>query len=203
MFQWILCTLFLLSEMFVCAAILLPLPAKYRKTLLNKFENFWLHYPRARIVTKTFLSVIALFFADAIRILYIMTNVVADPINPAKPDELRIKLYEAQRNAFLCGFSLFLYVMLHRFESLIMDLAKLEKRQADRSGNAEFNEEQIEKLKQERAVLVARAQECGIDTSVYLEDNTITEPVTAPTPVESYERVNTNGDVTMRHAKVM
>ena len=64
---------------------------------MKKIETIWEDYPRARIVTKTFLAVIALFFADAMRILYLMNTVVDDPMNPTKPDDLRIKLYGAQR----------------------------------------------------------------------------------------------------------
>lgn len=78
------------------------MPAKYRKIIMRKFEAFWEEYPRARIVTKTFLSVIVLFFVDSLRILYLM-SVVVNPIDnlasPAKPEELRIKLYAAQRYA--------------------------------------------------------------------------------------------------------
>jgi hypothetical protein len=39
-----------------------------------------------------------------------------------------------------------------------------------------YNEQQLEKLKQERAALVARAEAVGIDTSIYLEDNVISSP---------------------------
>lgn len=73
------------------------MPGSYRKTLLKKFSHFWNNYPRVRIVTKTFLGIIGLFFIDSMRILYLMSAVVADPMNPAKPDDLRIKLYAAQR----------------------------------------------------------------------------------------------------------
>ena len=139
-------------------------------------------------------------------------------------------IFDRNRNAFLCGFALFLYVMLQRFETLVGDLGKLEKRQAQRAGNSEylynfllvsfllthhdpftrnhpfshplplhclpfistitlfhhlttilifdilprFNEEQIQKLKEERAVLVARAEAAGIDSKMYLLDNIVT-----------------------------
>ena len=47
-------------------------------------------------------------------------------------------IFDRNRNAFLCGFALFLYVMLQRFETLVGDLGKLEKRQAQRAGNSEY-----------------------------------------------------------------
>lgn len=93
----------------------------------NSYTDFWNEYPRARIVTKTCLGIVGLFFVDAIRSLYLVTTIV-DPVHPAKPDELNLRTFAAQRNAFLTGFILFIFFLLHRFESMLADVILLEKR---------------------------------------------------------------------------
>ncbi len=74
------------------------MPATYRKAILKKLSQFWNNYPRIRIITKTFLGVMGLFLVDSMRTLYLMSVVVTDdPITPASTDEMRIKLFSAQR----------------------------------------------------------------------------------------------------------
>jgi len=108
MLQWAFCVCVLLAEMVVCTFVIVPLPLKWRKLFLQKLADFWNNYPRARIVIKTCFGIVGLFFIDALRSLYLVTNIV-DPIHPAKPDELNLRTFASQRNAFLTGFVLFVF----------------------------------------------------------------------------------------------
>jgi len=133
----------------VCTFVIIPLPLKWRKLFLQKLSDFWNHYPRARIVTKTCLGVVGLFFIDALRSLYLVTSFV-DPVHPAKPDELNLRAFAAQRNAFLTGFVLFIFFMLSRFESMLADVISLEKRVTQIRTKYDAQELEIKAMLKER-----------------------------------------------------
>jgi len=149
MLQWGFCLIVLLAEMVVCSAVILPFPLSWRKLFLQKLSNFWNHYPRARIVTKTCMGVVGLLFVDAMRSVYIATTVI-DPTHPAKPDELNLRTFASQRNAFLTGFTLFIFFMLNRFESMLADVILLEKRVEQAGLKYEQQEKDINKMIEER-----------------------------------------------------
>jgi len=149
MLQWVFCLGVLVAEMVVCSAVILPLPLSWRKIFLQKLSNFWNRYPRARIVTKTCLGVVGLLFVDAMRSVYLISKIV-DPVHPAKPDELNLRTFAAQRNAFLTGFTLFIFFMLNRFESMLADVILLERRVEQASSKFDQQEKDINKMIDER-----------------------------------------------------
>jgi len=176
MLQWVFCLCVLLAEMTVCSFVILPLPSSWRKIFLQKLSDFWNHYPRARIVTKTCLGVVGLFFLDALRSVYLISTIV-DPVHPAKPDELNLRTFAAQRNAFLTGFTLFIYFMLNRFESMLADVILLEKNVGKASAKYEQQEESINKMIEERKLYnSAHPNSLPLDTTV--------DPLVAPVVVE-------------------
>jgi len=133
----------------VCSLVIIPLPLKWRKMFLQKLSNFWNNFPRARIVTKTCLGIVGLFFVDALRSLYLVTSIV-DPIHPAKPDELNLRTFAAQRNAFLTGFILFIFFMLSRFETMLADVISLEKRVLQLHTTYEEHDKEIQTMLKEQ-----------------------------------------------------
>lgn len=149
MLQWAFCVCVLLAEMVVCTVVIVPLPLKWRKVFLQKLSDFWNNYPRARIVTKTCLGIVGLFFIDSIRSLYLVTTIV-DPIHPAKPDELNLRTFASQRNAFLTGFILFVFFLLSQFESMLADVILLEKRVLQMNTKYEQQDKEIRVMLKER-----------------------------------------------------
>jgi len=179
MLQWIFCLLVLLAEMAVCSLVILPFPVRWRKIFLQKISNFWNHYPRARIVTKTCLGVVGLFFVDSIRSIYLITNIV-DPVHPAKPDELNLRTFAAQRNAFLTGFTLFIFFLLSRFETMLSDVISLERRVEQASSKYEEQEKDINTMLEERkAYNRDHPDSLPLDTTV--------DPLVTPEPVAIVE----------------
>jgi len=149
MLQWVFCLAVLVAEMVVCSAVILPFPLSWRKKFLQKLSNFWNHYPRARIVTKTCLGVVGLLFIDALRSVWVVTTFI-DPVHPAKPDELNLRTFAAQRNAFLTGFTIFIFFMLNRFESMLADVILLEKRVEQAGLKYDQQDKNINKMVEER-----------------------------------------------------
>eukprot|EP01111_Echinosteliopsis_oligospora_P002895 TRINITY_DN1463_c0_g1_i2.p1 TRINITY_DN1463_c0_g1~~TRINITY_DN1463_c0_g1_i2.p1 ORF type:complete len:199 (-),score=50.81 TRINITY_DN1463_c0_g1_i2:157-753(-) len=159
---WQINVALLLSEMLVCSTVVLPMPGRWRKKILNKLSHFWNRYPRVRIVIKTLIGFVALALVDCLRTLYLMTQ-VSDPLNPAKPDDVKIKLYGAQRDAFITGFILFLFLMLHRFERLVSNVAKLEKQYSEETTQQQDIKKEIEVLKQDKEKLLKQARENNLE----------------------------------------
>jgi len=127
--QWSLVFIILSFEILFCTLIVLPIPLNWRQTILLKTSNLWNRYPRLRIVMKTVMGIITILFVDASLTLYtvhVRSNTPAQPGTVLDEKEINLTLFEAQRNAFLCGFSVFLFLMLYRFQSMADRITSLQ-----------------------------------------------------------------------------
>ena len=86
-------------------------------------------YPRFRIISKTVIGIIALLFVDSLREMYSVHWVTQPPerLGIEKEAQINLDLVSSQRNAFLCGFSVFLFLLLYRFQSMVDKIVQLEK----------------------------------------------------------------------------
>lgn len=66
MLQWQLVFFFLLVEVFVCIVVVLPLPLKFRRTVLQSLDSLTSHR-NVSIVLKVIFVLILLLFVDCIR----------------------------------------------------------------------------------------------------------------------------------------
>lgn len=126
-FQWTAVALFLYGEIGVVLILCIPFisPSRWKKIfryqLWSKISPYW---------NKAFLSIIVILivlFLDAVR------EVRKYSVNPeidktAKLyantfDHLHMKLFRAQRNLYISGFSLFLWLVLRRVTNLIVQMA--------------------------------------------------------------------------------
>jgi len=106
--------------------------------MLEKISRFWNSHPRFRIATNTWMSIITFLFMDALRQMYMIhvASVIAGPgtdplealANVGNQKEVEMTLYASQRNAYLCGFTVFLFTMLYRFQSMADKITELELR---------------------------------------------------------------------------
>ncbi|XP_072003259.1 B-cell receptor-associated protein 29 [Engystomops pustulosus] len=126
-FQWTAVALFLYGEIGVILIFCIPFisPSRWKKIfrfqLWSKISSYW---------NKAFLSIIVvliILFLDAVREVrkYSMSPT---PDKSAKLyansyDHLHMKLFRAQRNLYISGFSLFLWLILRRVTNLIVQLA--------------------------------------------------------------------------------
>ncbi|XP_069739627.1 tRNA-dihydrouridine(20a/20b) synthase [NAD(P)+]-like isoform X2 [Phaenicophaeus curvirostris] len=127
-FQWTAVAAFLYGEIGVILVLCLPFisPLRWQKIftipLWSKLAVFW---------NKVFLTTIILLivlFLDAVREVrkYSAVHVSekAVNINTNAFDHIQMKLFRSQRNLYLSGFSLFLWLVLRRTVTLLTQLAK-------------------------------------------------------------------------------
>ncbi|XP_069833569.1 B-cell receptor-associated protein 29 [Dendropsophus ebraccatus] len=126
-FQWTAVALFLYGEIGVILILCIPFisPSRWKKIfrfqLWSKISPYW---------NKAFLSIIVvliILFLDAVREVrkYSVspTTEKADKLYASTYDHLHMKLFRAQRNLYISGFSLFLWLVLRRVTYLIVQLA--------------------------------------------------------------------------------
>ncbi|XP_061222256.1 tRNA-dihydrouridine(20a/20b) synthase [NAD(P)+]-like isoform X2 [Neopsephotus bourkii] len=127
-FQWTAVATFLYGEIGVILVLCLPFisPLRWQKIftipLWSKVAVFW---------NKMFLTIIVLLivlFLDAVREVRkysaVHVNEKAANVNSSVFDHIQMKLFRSQRNLYLSGFSLFLWLVLRRTITLLSQLAK-------------------------------------------------------------------------------
>ncbi|XP_076184843.1 tRNA-dihydrouridine(20a/20b) synthase [NAD(P)+]-like isoform X3 [Aptenodytes patagonicus] len=127
-FQWTAVATFLYGEIGVILVLCLPFisPLRWQKIFMiplwSKMAVFW---------NKMFLTIIVLLivlFLDAVREVKkysaVHVNEKAANVNANAFDHIQMKLFRSQRNLYLSGFSLFLWLVLRRTVTLLTQLAK-------------------------------------------------------------------------------
>ncbi|XP_033370093.1 tRNA-dihydrouridine(20a/20b) synthase [NAD(P)+]-like isoform X2 [Parus major] len=127
-FQWTAVAAFLYGEIAVILVLCLPFisPLRWQKIFMfplwSKMAVFW---------NKMFLTIIVLLivlFLDAVREVRkyssVHVNEKAANVNSSAFDHIQMKLFRSQRNLYLSGFSLFLWLVLRRTVTLLTQLAK-------------------------------------------------------------------------------
>nr|XP_041577512.1 tRNA-dihydrouridine(20a/20b) synthase [NAD(P)+]-like isoform X2 [Taeniopygia guttata] len=127
-FQWTAVAAFLYGEIGVILVLCVPFisPLRWQKIFMfplwSKMAVFW---------NKMFLTIIVLLivlFLDAIREVRkyssVHVNEKAAHVNSSAFDHIQMKLFRSQRNLYLSGFSLFLWLVLRRTVTLLTQLAK-------------------------------------------------------------------------------
>uniref|UniRef100_A0A8C7EI07 Endoplasmic reticulum transmembrane protein n=1 Tax=Nothoprocta perdicaria TaxID=30464 RepID=A0A8C7EI07_NOTPE len=127
-FQWTAVATFLYGEIAAVLLLCLPFisPVRWQKffmiSLWSKLAFFW---------NKAFLTIIILLivlFFDAVRevkkysTVHMSEKVVN--VNTSAYDHIQMKLFRSQRNLYISGFSLFLWLVLRRIVTLLTQLAK-------------------------------------------------------------------------------
>lgn len=113
--QWMVVFLIMCAEVFLCLLFILPLPTPLRK-LICKVSSL-AQSPQVRTALVAVFLVIAFLFVDAIRSqnhLREEAHLHRDAI--AQLNSVQNRLFRAQRNAYLTGFTLFLMLVLYRFQ---------------------------------------------------------------------------------------
>ncbi|XP_058047737.1 tRNA-dihydrouridine(20a/20b) synthase [NAD(P)+]-like isoform X3 [Ahaetulla prasina] len=126
-YQWGVVAAFLYGEIALLLLLCLPLvsPVRWNKIFMisvwNKIASYW---------NKTFLTIIVILivlFLDAVREVRKYSTVQLNEDSPHSShnaiDHIHMKLFRSQRNLYISGFSLFLWLVLRRLVSLITLLA--------------------------------------------------------------------------------
>ncbi|XP_053321675.1 B-cell receptor-associated protein 29 [Spea bombifrons] len=126
-FQWTAVASFLYAEIGVLLLLCIPFVSPLRWKQIFRFQLWATISP---YWNKAFLSIIVVLivlFLDAAREVkkYSATQAVDKnaKVYPSSYDHIHMKLFRSQRNLYISGFSLFLWLVLRRVVSLIMQLA--------------------------------------------------------------------------------
>lgn len=117
----------LVVEMAFFAVLSLPFPRKIRRTVLVTFSAPFRN-EQFQIALKCILGFILVLFIDSVNRVYTVTaelnSATDNPIQGYVSDrtEVQARRFYAQRNMYLCGFTLFLTLILTRTYSLVAEL---------------------------------------------------------------------------------
>jgi len=128
--QWALIFLILSIEVILCSLMVLPFPINWRLKFSNGMAKLWNQFPRFRIVAKTVLVLVSGLFVDSLRRMYTIHLSIYEPsiLKMGRQTEMNMVLVAAQRNAFLTGLSVFLFLVLYRFQAMSDQVAFLQAR---------------------------------------------------------------------------
>jgi len=122
----------LLAEMSIFLLLVLPLPFTWRKKLFQFISENPIIAKLQYGLKITFIFILILFI-DSVNRVYRVTTELSEG-NPRTgtaamgPErmEVQARKFYSQRNMYLCGFTLFLSLILNRTYSLILDVLRLE-----------------------------------------------------------------------------
>jgi len=123
--QWSFVFAIFAIEALLCTIVILPLPISWRKWMLEKLSHIWRKNPRVRIIIKVILGFVIGFFCDAARRMYLIHWTTAAQ-QTFQGKDIDMTLFISQRNALLCGATVFLSFMLYRFQSMVEKITQLE-----------------------------------------------------------------------------
>lgn len=148
----------LVFEMIFFGVLSLPYPRKIRRSILSTvsapFKN-----EQFQIAIKCILGFVLVLFIDSVNRVYAVTTELhsstASPGSTAVVDrsEVQARRFYAQRNMYLCGFTLFLTLILTRTYSLVAELIATKDKVDDLKSTETVTEDSatVAKLKKELA----------------------------------------------------
>jgi B-cell receptor-associated protein 31 len=126
--QWTLVATVLYAEILICILLLLPFISATRWRSLFKSRIFNAFTSYANLYFTVFVVILIILFFDGVRdVRRYSTPLDAHElnINPAAETVLHMKLFRAQRNFYIAGFALFLFLVLRRLVTLVSRQATL------------------------------------------------------------------------------
>uniref|UniRef100_A0A8C4NEK2 Endoplasmic reticulum transmembrane protein n=1 Tax=Eptatretus burgeri TaxID=7764 RepID=A0A8C4NEK2_EPTBU len=126
--QWTAVASLLYVEVFLIVLLCLPFisPPRWQRIFRSRILTLFVSY--GNFYFNILIVILMLLFADGLRETrkYSTDDQVVDlKTNPMAVDHLHMKLFRAQRNLYICGFALVLWLILRRLVTLISQLATL------------------------------------------------------------------------------
>ncbi|PRT55674.1 Uncharacterized protein C9E9.04 [Wickerhamiella sorbophila] len=143
----------LVAEMLAFLLLVAPVPTKFRHSVVHALSSNVLVSKMAIGLKFTFVFILVLFIDSVNRVWRVQEeiersrlNAIAQSFQGDRGDILARKFY-AQRNMYLCGFTLFLSLILNRTYSLVEKLS-LKEQEVKPSGSSS---DEVAKLKKQLA----------------------------------------------------
>jgi len=135
----------LMAEMGIFMGLVVPLPYSWRKTIFTFISTNKFVAQLQYMLKITFVFILILFIDSVNRVYRVQTELADSKAAGGQGSvlghermEVQARKFYSQRNMYLCGFTLFLSLILNRTYVLILDILKLE--QTVKDLRAESNE---------------------------------------------------------------
>jgi len=128
--HWEVIFIVLLAEAFICLLLTMPLPTRFKRGILLGMSVIWRNPITRTISLVNFVILLALFVSSLMDTSHLSQEVMAGGSSSMGTNS-QSRILHAQRNAYLSGFTLFLMLILYRFQHMIGDLFKMEKQLQD------------------------------------------------------------------------
>jgi len=153
MIQWYAVFVLLLFQMALCILLVLPLPFRVRSAILSAIAKAW-NNPTFNIVIKTICGLLLVLFFDSLRNINNISTSIEEKRDVAhvhgKPNcEHYLRLFREQRNSYVVGFSLFLFLMLYRFKEMLLEQQVIERKSSAVIKQAENAQKEYSRLSTE------------------------------------------------------
>jgi len=162
MLQWQAVFAVLLVEMGICTIVILPLPLKYRRAILEGIDKLTKNQTVSTVL-KVLFALLAFLFVDCVRSSMRVEEQldVHDVVGVGHAQshcEHFSRLFRAQRNAYMTGFALFLFLMIFRLKEMMMSLIAIEKKGAAVVSQAGNSQKEYERLLEEKNKFKAESE---------------------------------------------
>ncbi|EGC30917.1 hypothetical protein DICPUDRAFT_89866 [Dictyostelium purpureum] len=126
---------------------MLPISMQKRKSIYEKIKPL-INGPNTRIVLRVVALLLLIVFVDSIVNSYNINKKLHSPEFASKIDRQNeyTRMFRYQRNIYISGFSLFLYFLIFRSQSIVADLSKMEVNQDAIAKQTKNNQSQVETL---------------------------------------------------------
>ncbi|CAI2732797.1 unnamed protein product [Schistosoma spindalis] len=128
---WHIVVAFLYSEMFVVLLMILPFFSSQTWSKFFKFSIIQKISEKSSFYFRLFLVMLVCVLAEALRNIWVLRqayNSIKDHPHEMRPETESLylmRMFRAQRNFYITGFSLFVWFVLHRLVSLLSEHAKM------------------------------------------------------------------------------
>jgi len=146
--------LLLVTEMSIFMALIVPLPFTIRRKLFTFISESPLIAKLQYGMKITFIFILILFIDSVNRVYRVQIELAAATENSNNGAavmghermEVQARKFYSQRNMYLCGFTLFLSLILNRTYMMILDVLRLEEKVKKYEGDPKASGKQSEKL---------------------------------------------------------
>ncbi|KGK36798.1 hypothetical protein CAS74_001600 [Pichia kudriavzevii] len=133
------------------ALISFPLPSKFRRPLLQTLSTPF-NSPQVQMVLRCVFVFIGIMFADSVnRTMKVGNELAGDLVTGGVTRaEIQSRKFYSQRNMYLCGFTLFLSLILNRTYKMVFALLAMKEKESKLMNESKVDEklhEENEKLR--------------------------------------------------------
>jgi len=145
--------LLLVSEMILFMVLIIPLPFTVRRKMFTFISESPLVAKLQYGMKITFIFILILFIDSVNRVYRVQVELAENNKNQAggavlghERMEVQARKFYSQRNMYLCGFTLFLSLILNRTYTMILDVLRLEEKVKRYEGNPKASSSEGDKL---------------------------------------------------------